>query len=45
MGYNTSSPTEVAQPEKRHEVVVFWCLVSTATAFILAMLHSMPMID
>jgi hypothetical protein len=42
MQYGTSSLARVARLDKGSDVAIFWCLVSTVTAFILATLTSMP---
>jgi hypothetical protein len=41
---NTSSLSSIARLEKNSDVAIFWCLVSTVTIFIVAMLKSMPVI-
>ena len=40
--YNSSSLAAFTRLEKYSDVAIFWCLISTVTIFILAMLKSMP---
>ena len=42
--FDTSSLSNIARLEKNSDVAIFWCLVSTVTIFIGAMLKSMPVL-
>ncbi len=42
--FDRSSLSNSARPEKYSDVAIFWCLVSTVSIFIVAMLKSMPVL-
>ena len=42
--FETTSISNIARLEKNSDAAIFWCLISTVTIFIVAMLNSMPVI-